>query len=338
MKRIFFLLLILAVAGGAMILKTQAGTNESGRGWLWGGSENPSDGILNGNESGFGWISFNNTDAAGAAVNGAVSYGVNIPLADGTLSGYAWSEHYGWISFNGADLAGCTPVLSAAARTGDAIVGGARILSIKTESGKSPSNSGGFDGCISLSGTGYGVTVSGASLAGYAWSSDLGWIDFSRATLVSAPAYKICPRGLSLDLTTQRTGQLRLYKRADGKAIEDCGSTSGSTDITSDAATAWSSSVPGIATVDNAGSKGLVASVSGGSAEVSVRDNGVLADAVPISVTTCAASSCSTLPPSVTDQYCPGEPFNADNNCGGTLTGCTTGTRSCDYNWKEVAP
>ena len=149
-----------------------AGVADSMRGFAWGGTSSS-----NGAYQGIGWISMNSlSDGSG------VNYGVNIPFTDGPLSGYAWSEHYGWISFNGGDLSGCSPALSQATRSGNNITGGARILSIRNEG----ANSGGFDGCISLSGPGYGLTINGSnspySLSGYAWSSDLGWIDFSGVT------------------------------------------------------------------------------------------------------------------------------------------------------------
>lgn len=177
------IIMLAILVGGA--IKTYAGTSESGRGWLWGGSDSPAT---------FGWVSVNNVDQTGAVVNGAVPYGLNI-VSPGNVTGYAWSENYGWISFNGADLGGtvsCSPVLSQAALSLNKITGGARILSIKTDAEKVPSNSGGWTGCISLSGTAadgssYGVTLDTATgtFGGYAWSDEIGWIDFSGMTIAS---------------------------------------------------------------------------------------------------------------------------------------------------------
>ena len=53
-----------------------------------------------------------------------------------------------------------------------------------------------------------------------------------------------------------------------------------------------------------------------------------------------ATQSCATLPCCIPDcsrkgQVCVGQTFNDANNCG--INNCD-GTRSCDYNWKEVAP
>jgi hypothetical protein len=141
-----------------------------------------------------GWISMNSlSDGSG------VSYGVNVP-ASGALSGYAWSEHYGWISFNGSDLSGCSPALSQASRSGSSITGGARIIAIRDAGVQA----GGFDGCISLSGGGYGVTINGSSfpytLSGYAWSSDLGWINFSGVTIESNATASISATSCTIPL------------------------------------------------------------------------------------------------------------------------------------------
>lgn len=122
-----------------------------------------------------GWISMNCTDPGTC---GGSSYGVTV-AKDGTLTGYAWSEHIGWISFNAGDVAGCPngtcgPRLDRA--TGE-VRGWARALSGRG------SNTGGWDGFISLSGGNYGVRVDGCDWSGYAWGSDVvGWVAFNGHT------------------------------------------------------------------------------------------------------------------------------------------------------------
>jgi len=140
-------------------------------GWAWGGTHS-ADGAY----QGLGWVSFSSNNVG----SGGGNYAVTIPVTNGPLSGYAWSSHYGWISFNGADLAGCSPTLDAPTRVGDALIGGARIIAIRDA--MLANNAGGYNGCISLagdSGVRYGVTVSGGNLSGYAWSSDLGWLNMA---------------------------------------------------------------------------------------------------------------------------------------------------------------
>ena len=170
-KWLFSLALFVLVFAAASILKIQA-ANVSG--WPWGGTEDPgiggSLGSIDGNETGVGWISTSGSN-----------YGINIPGTDGDLSGNAWSENLGWISFNNSDLAGCPSGICSARREGDYLKGWARILSMP----QAGSNAGGWNGWISLSGSNYGVQISKMDGTGnnhtYAWSDELGWIDFSRA-------------------------------------------------------------------------------------------------------------------------------------------------------------
>lgn len=133
-------------------------------GWAW------SDNI--------GWISFScvNDGTCGTTSN----YGFSV-AADGAISGYAWSDNVGWISANTADVSGCpsspcAPVISVSNGT---ISGWLKALS----------NGGGWDGWVSLSGSGYGPTLgTNGTFSGYAWGSDVvGWVDFSYATTTYAP-------------------------------------------------------------------------------------------------------------------------------------------------------
>lgn len=175
---------------GLFYYPASADTNESMRGFGWGGSFSNDSAY-----QGIGWVSANNlSDGSG------VDYGVQVASRDGVLSGYVWSEHYGWLSFEGADLAGCAPGLSQAARSGANITGGARFLAIRDED----VNAGGFDGCVGLAGPGYGLTINGTAspyiLSGYAWSSDLGWIDFSGVQIILEPAGTMSIVGCSIPI------------------------------------------------------------------------------------------------------------------------------------------
>lgn len=164
-------LIFSAVFGSAFFVsKTQAGTSENGIGWLWGGTDYTS----------VGWISMNNTSGGGV-----ISYGVTIPVADGTVTGYGWSDNIGWISFNAADLVGCPSGTCSTQRVGNNIIGWARVVGIKTEG----VNAGGWLGWIKLAGTNYAVSIDPVTnkFSGYAWSDELGWIDFSRASMTMTP-------------------------------------------------------------------------------------------------------------------------------------------------------
>ncbi len=143
---------IVSYAGGAEKAMSQpASTPINGYAW--------SDNI--------GWIS----------LSGA-NYGLTVAGdGTGTVSGYAWSDNIGWVSANvstGCPSGTCTPRLQSGALTG--------WLKALSADGN------GWDGWISLSGSGYGITHSGTAFSGFAWGSDVvGWVDFSFAT-VSLPA------------------------------------------------------------------------------------------------------------------------------------------------------
>lgn len=130
-------------------------------GWIW--SEN------------IGWISLN---CANQDVCGTSDYGLNIDETTGELSGSIWSETIGWISFDKAST-GAPP----AAPFNGAETYIAKLDPISREiSGwaRALANGDGWDGWIKLRGTGYGVSMSGTDLIGWAWSDNVvGWISFN---------------------------------------------------------------------------------------------------------------------------------------------------------------
>jgi len=164
---------------------------------------------------GMGWLSFNCTSGGNC---GTSNYGVNIDSA-GNILGYAWAGNsidsningFGWIKFGGLSgfPSGPGTISLNAKLAGNNITGWARACAVfqsgcsgdyyhgtgavnnnllpPTPPATTPvANSylGGWDGWISLSGTGYGVTVNQSTgvFSGYAWggSNVLGWIDFSQ--------------------------------------------------------------------------------------------------------------------------------------------------------------
>lgn len=102
---------------------------------------------------------------------------VVVPATDGDVTGYAWSGHgYGWVSFEDVDVVGC-PVSGTcySKRVGNALQGWARVLSIKND--EIAGNSGGWSGWIQLDGV--AIDPITKELQGYAWSNELGYIQFS---------------------------------------------------------------------------------------------------------------------------------------------------------------
>ncbi len=106
--------------------------------------------------------------------NQGVNYGVN-KNSDGTLTGYAWSSNIGWIKFGGLSgfPTGDGTQAQNANINGNNLKGWAKALS---------ADDNGWDGWISLSGSGYGISFSSATgyFSGYAWGGDVvGWISFN---------------------------------------------------------------------------------------------------------------------------------------------------------------
>ncbi|MDZ7611842.1 MAG: hypothetical protein U5L10_03705 [Candidatus Moranbacteria bacterium] len=185
--------------------------NETGVGWLSVNSKN-CDSDLDGTTDQCG----NNCDTDGDDVYDdpcpIASYGVQIPAGDGDVTGYAWSSNLGWIDFNPQDHCGvdyqassCTPDSGNAGvtRSGSQLLGWARIVGIAQES--ADGNSGGWDGWIKMSGTvddgagtQYGVDINSLNndsedLNGdYAWSNELGYIDFEEIIPPDIPQFKVC--------------------------------------------------------------------------------------------------------------------------------------------------
>jgi len=124
-----------------------------------------------------GWVSFScsNTSSCGTS-----NYGLWI-APNGTVAGYAWSDNIGWVSAQGADVSACpsAPCTPSINITTGAMSGWFRALAY----------GGGWDGWISLSGAGYGPSLSGGAFRGYAWGSTVvGWLSFA-GLAPSAPYY-----------------------------------------------------------------------------------------------------------------------------------------------------
>ncbi len=125
----------------------------------------------------------------------------------GLVSGYGWSPNIGWIKFGGLSgfptgggTLGVNAILS-----GNTFTGWARACSgTVNKDCNSADRTDGWDGWISLGGTGYGVSLStpgvtSTPLIGYAWgATNIGWIDMSGASLTN----NTCPAGQVNDTTT----------------------------------------------------------------------------------------------------------------------------------------
>ena len=132
---------------------SQSGSSLTG--WIW------SDTI--------GWISASCTDTSSCTTS---NYGLTV-ASDGTISGYGWSDNIGWVSANASDLAACPEEPCTAKIASDALTGWLKALS------GGSSQSGGWDGWISLEGANYGPTLQDTGyFTGFAWGHDVvGWLN-----------------------------------------------------------------------------------------------------------------------------------------------------------------
>ncbi|MES2023378.1 MAG: hypothetical protein V4439_01720 [Patescibacteria group bacterium] len=153
-----------------------------GSGYAW--SANDGDGM--------GWLSFNCTSGGNC---GDTNYEVTADRTTGDMTGYAWSPNYGWIKFGGLSGfptgGGTTPANAKLDYHTGIMTGWARFCSVAATpslcSGWPGTNNtnGGWDGWVSLNGTGYGVSKSGTNFTGFAWGGAdvVGWIDFSNVSI-----------------------------------------------------------------------------------------------------------------------------------------------------------
>jgi hypothetical protein len=198
-------------------LSVKAGSSQNVSGWAW--SEN------------LGWISFNsvNCDANGdgksdgtpsgcpSSGTAVPDYGANIASSTGYLSGYAWSENVGWIKFDPDVSNSPNPSLGPAKLdSGTSKINGWARACAGTVNGDctGASRTDGWEGWIRMSGTGYGVSLSGYSLTGFAWGSDnTGWLSFDSTNCDSddngisdTGNYANCPTGQTVKFYGVFTG------------------------------------------------------------------------------------------------------------------------------------
>ena len=149
---------------------------------------------------GLGWISLNSINHPGT-----INYGVNLNRTTGNFEGNGYAEYGGWVKFNPtgpfpsgpgtvASGAKVDPVCLADVTRTCKVTGWIRFIAAKDEDTNTAGWQG-WDGWVSLSGTGYGLELDKPDTNGvrkflsgsdhYAWGSWIvGWVDFSNASVI----------------------------------------------------------------------------------------------------------------------------------------------------------
>lgn len=178
-KFIFSAVLVLGLSLAGSHVALAASVNVTG--WAWSYMPNGSNQAvtLSNPQSGqgLGWISLDSGNG------GSVTF----DTTTGQFGGYGWSPYGGWLAFNPGGSYPASPnhgvqidptCLADTAQATCPVTGWARFLA---GTGNNPS-AGGWDGWVSMSGTGYGVTFTKATqqLSGNAWGDDVvGWVGFN---------------------------------------------------------------------------------------------------------------------------------------------------------------
>jgi len=202
-----FALSLISFFGLSGVVNSGASDNMSG--FAWGADDTAGD------PSGMGWLSFNSINDhdpnAGGVQPSAQNYGVTVDN-NKNIVGYAWSSNYGWIKFGGLSgfPSGPGTTFSNAKIVNGSVVGWARVCSVLANTDctlnalKPSTSTGGWDGWISLNGTGYDVTLNETTgaFSGFAWGGPdvLGWVNFSQV-LKDAPIVPP-PGGAILNFST----------------------------------------------------------------------------------------------------------------------------------------
>jgi hypothetical protein len=142
-----------------------------------------------------GWISLDCATGGptGNDICATKDYHLDID-ASGYIIGFAWSDNIGWIQFGGLSdfpTGGGTSAQDAQI-VGNTLIGWARACggTVSGNCSSMTSRTDGWDGWISFSGTGYGVTLASGAFTpcqvgstSCAWGDvNVGWVDFSAAT------------------------------------------------------------------------------------------------------------------------------------------------------------
>lgn len=163
-----------------------------------------------------------------------------------------------------------------------------------------------------------------------------GYQGFANVTVASS-ILTICPSNSAT--TVGSTATHKAYYSMPGYPAVTCNGNQSATplganyiDVTGSSTWTSTGGTASIATV----SGGVVTGVSVGTATFTATANGGGGNATGSASSTISAQICNSNCSASTNNYCTGVTFTTKNTCNNTET--CTGTRSCDFNWKEVSP
>src|SRR6185369_2895915 len=174
------------------------------------------------------------------------------------------------------------------------------------------------------------------------WSSDTGTqcqygcnagYDWDGSSCVApsppSPALTLCPAA-GATIYAGNTFSFAAWYNASGTT--DCASTGTSTNVTSDPSTSWSTDNSSRATVGGGIVTGVAPTPPSTPVHVSASYGG-LSKSVPITVLASCVTGCTSAQSA---NICTGQTYSATNSCGQAET--CNGSRSCNFNWQEIAP
>lgn len=140
--------------------------------------------------------------------------------------------------------------------------------------------------------------------------------------------------------TTTNTGSFTLTQGGTQNLVACFNSATGCTDPSGDvtASATWNENTSSSVISLSGGTPKTVTAGTAGNENISVTYNGQTAStqATVTCVPTYTQSSCATHPEA--QKHCQNEGFTIPDNGCGVPVSCTGGTKTCDFNWKEVAP
>ncbi len=171
--------------------------------------------------------------------------------------------------------------------------------------------------------TGVSSGLADISVSSYAGATAL------PVTVVIGGGYRICPPSAIVGSTGF---SFHAYYNASGAV--NCSNLAGTTDVTG--SVTWMSSNPGVATVGNGGTAGVTMPAGIGSSNISTTPYSGIPSGNAVANVICIPSvSCASAGPAATAaNTCPSQNFTIDDGCGYSIV--CPGTRTCDFNWKEV--